>query len=325
MSMQQIPLLLKPFYKRTLWGGAGIPALKGESSDFSDIGESWEVSALTGCESTVEGGTYHGKSVSQLVQEFGKDFLGEAVAEKYGDDFPLLVKLIDARDDLSVQVHPDDALAARRHGSPGKTEMWYILKTAPSAKIYAGLKKGVDRALYLRHVADGTTLDIVEAYDSAPGDTFFLAAGQVHAIGSGNLLAEIQQPSDVTYRIFDFNRRDAQGNARELHTELALDAIDFESEKSCFVSGADDSAKERVLADCRYFKTTLLRVDGETHLPLPEGRFSIIVCTDGEVNIKTAEGSLKLTAGHTALLPAVVREAQLDGDASVLHVIPGVG
>ena len=221
------PIHFAPYLKSVIWGGERIAPYKGILTDQSSIGESWELSAVPGHVSVVDRGPFAGKSLTDLIAGYKEDLVGREIYRRFGTAFPLLIKFIDARADLSVQVHPDDELAARRHHCPGKTEMWHVIETAPDAKIYVGLKDRLTPDDYERRVADNTIMDVIDAYASRPGDTFFLPAGRIHAIGAGNLLAEIQETSDITYRIYDYDRRDKDGKPRELHTAEARDAIDY--------------------------------------------------------------------------------------------------
>lgn len=316
--MKIVPLKFRPYYKRTIWGGTEIARFKGETSDHEDVGESWELSALPNGESTVAEGPYAGYPLSRLIEEFGELLLGVRSIKLYGKTFPLLVKLIDANDNLSVQVHPDDSLAARRHGCKGKTEMWYIISTRPGAKIYSGLNRAMTREEYVKSVNEGTFAEYVAAHDSAPGDVFFLPAGQVHAIGSGNLLAEIQQPSDITYRIFDYNRVDAEGNSRELHTEQALDAIDFSGKGEGRRKADSFPEGDASLVECEFFKVRRLRVDGERQLPLEADDFIILICVEGVAAIALEGGEVKMRAGQTVLIPAAAKRLTLGGHATLL-------
>ena len=221
------PIKFTPILKSVIWGGEKIAALKHIETSRTDIGESWEISGVPGHETEVAEGQDKGLTLSQLIDKYRERLVGADVWQRFGTSFPLLVKIIDARSDLSVQVHPDDALAKERHNCAGKTEMWYILDTEPGAQIYAGICRELNPEKYAEAVASNTIMDYIQAHDSHSGDVFFLPAGRVHAIGAGNLLLEIQQTSDITYRIYDYDRRDAQGNPRELHTRLAADAIDY--------------------------------------------------------------------------------------------------
>ena len=213
MQIYQFNNILKP----VLWGGDKLVAFKRLPSQEVPIGESWELSAMPGRESIVADGKDRGMTLTQLVQRYGAELVGEDVYRCYGDHFPLLIKFIDAKRDLSIQVHPDEEMARRRHNSLGKNEMWYILDADKGALIHTGFKRSITAEEFDRLLADGTILDVVNATESKPGDIFYIPAGQIHTIGAGNLLVEIQQSSDITYRVWDYNRRDADGNLRELH------------------------------------------------------------------------------------------------------------
>lgn len=318
--MIKAPLVFEPILKQVIWGGTTIPKFKGINSSKTDIGESWEVSAVSGKESVVAEGPYQGRNLSDLVEEFTDDILGAAVAEKSGKDFPLLIKLIDARDNLSVQVHPDDTLAKERHNSLGKTEMWYVISTEKGARIMSGLKRTISPEDYVRGVEDGSFIEMVASHESAPEDVYFIPAGQVHAIGAGNFLAEIQQSSDVTYRIFDYKRKDADGNERQLHTQEALEAIDFEGGNFYRKNVSDVAEPETLLAECKYFRVTRLLQTGETKKENNGDSFVIFICIAGRAEIICEEGRVNLTAGHSALIPASCGTIVIQGEATLLQV-----
>lgn len=318
MKIKEQPIIFKPYLKSVIWGGKKICEYKGISDEGDKIGESWEISAVPGHVSVVAEGPYKGKNLDELIEEFGEDLLGKDVVEKYGKKFPLLIKFIDAADNLSVQVHPDDSLAGQRHNSLGKTEMWYIISSDPGAKIYAGLKESLNPDEYVKRVERGTFADALAVHDSHPGDVFFLPAGRVHAIGAGNLLAEIQENSDITYRIYDYDRRDAQGNARELHTELAKDAIDYNIFKNYKEETPADTDKNVKLAQCEHFITKRLIIDGETEIALSQKSFHVLICIDGSANLQYPEGDMELKAGETVLLPAAMNEISIVGKAKLL-------
>lgn len=312
------PFRFTPYLKSVIWGGEKIATLKNIETDLTDIGESWEISGVPGNETIVADGPDKGLSLSQLIDKYKGDLLGQDVYATYGDQFPLLVKIIDARQDLSVQVHPDDALAAERHGCKGKTEMWYILDSEPGANIYAGLSRQLDPETYRRDVENNTIMDDITAHDSHPGDIFFLPAGRVHAIGAGNLLLEIQQTSDITYRIYDYDRRDAQGNPRQLHTAEAADAIDYTlypDYKSTPVTLPDGS---KSLAACQYFDVRLHEVAEPTAITYAPGRFVIVACTAGAIEIDSDNSVTILHPGETILVPAKRDSLTLSGNGTAV-------
>lgn len=312
------PFKFTPYLKSVLWGGTKIAALKGIEVDRSDIGESWEISGVPGNETCVSEGEYKGYRLSELIKTFKESLLGKKVYEAYGDSFPLLVKIIDANRDLSVQVHPDDSLAQHRHHCPGKTEMWYILDAEPGARIYAGLCRQLTPATYKEHVESKTIMDDIAAHESHPGDVFFLPAGRIHAIGAGNLLVEIQQTSDITYRIYDYDRVDADGNPRQLHTDLAADAIDYTvypDYKSASETQPDGS---NLLAECRYFSVREHDVDGTVGIDYAHGSFVIMVCTNGSLTIHCDGSETYLSQGESLLVPAERADLSVSGRGQVV-------
>ena len=316
--IEKAPIRFVPYFKSVIWGGEKIGRYKGIGQTEPNIGESWEISAVPGHESVVSEGRYKGMHVIELIEKFGPELLGREVYDRYDGKFPLLLKLIDANDNLSVQVHPDDDLAKRRHGSLGKSEMWYIIEAEDGAKIYSGLNRELTPEEYEGMVAENTIEEALAVHDSHPGDVFFLPAGRVHAIGSGNLLAEIQESSDITYRIYDYDRRDAQGNARELHTEQAKDAIDYTFHEDYKSASADPSDPHAVIAECNHFQVTRLLIDGEMPLVNSDSSFTAIMCIEGEATVEYADGSMLLKRGETVLLPAVLTSVSLKGKGTLL-------
>lgn len=312
--IEKAPILFTPYLKTVIWGGNKICKYKGIDQPEPNIGESWEISAVPGHVSVVSDGEYAGLTLTDLIKRFGAELLGEKVIEKYGENFPLLVKLIDANDNLSVQVHPDDKLAMKRHSSLGKTEMWYIISTDKDAKIYAGLNQEITPEEYEAKVTDGTFTDVLATHSSSPGDVFFLPAGRVHAIGAGNLLAEIQENSDITYRIFDYNRRDSAGNTRELHTALAKDAIDYTVHSDYKSPSPSADIKDAEIVRCSHFDVRRIIVDGSEELTFNPGSFTVVMCLEGSVKL----GDVTLTKGQSALLPAVLNEVTTHGKATLL-------
>ena len=312
------PIKFTPYLKSVIWGGDKICRYKGIEQPEPNIGESWELSAVPGHESVVEDGSYKGLTINDLIERFGKDLLGERVVMRHGNKFPLLIKFIDANDNLSVQVHPDDKLAQKRHNCPGKTEMWYIIKSEKNARIYAGLNSQLSPELYVETVNDGTFASKLKVHDSAPGDVYFLPAGMVHAIGAGNLLAEIQQSSDITYRIYDYDRKDATGQPRELHTDLAKDAIDYDLSEDSTPANYNDDLSDSEIVSCDYFVTRRVNVNSNKTVLLDNTSFSIVMCIEGSVVIHYPEGQMNLDAGHTCLIPAMLPILTLEGNATIL-------
>lgn len=318
------PIIFRPIFKSVIWGGDKIAEYKGVDVDTNDIGESWEISAVPGNESVVAYGPYKGMTLTELVEKFGAGFLGTQVIDKFKSGFPLLIKIIDARADLSVQVHPDDSLAGVRHNSPGKTEMWYIIDCLPDAKIYSGLKAPLSPESYENRIADNSVMDVVGVHFSAPGQFYYVPAGTIHAIGAGNLLAEVQQTSDITYRVYDYDRRDAEGKPRQLHTDLAKDAIDYRFPNDITPTAQTFSSTTEGVVSSPYFKTDLLALGaGDTFCVNPDLRcFVIIMVTEGEISIqRTADSkTFSYPRGTTVLLPASMPECLLTGPAKALVI-----
>ncbi|KKN28501.1 hypothetical protein LCGC14_0853690, partial [marine sediment metagenome] len=252
------PLKFKPILKERLWGGKKLKTVLGKSIESDITGESWEISGVEGDISVVANGDLAGTSLKQLIDEHAENLLGKSVVERFGKEFPILIKFIDAKQDLSVQLHPNDKLAKERHNSFGKTEMWYVMDADDDASLIVGFNRDVSKEEYAESLKKDTLLDLLNYEKVDSGDTFFINTGKVHAIGAGVLLAEIQQTSDVTYRIFDFNRKDKDGNLRELHTEQALDAIDYKKKDDFKVDYTSRMNVVNTMVDCPYFKTDYL-------------------------------------------------------------------
>ncbi len=312
------PIRFKPYFKSVIWGGERICKYKDMEQPQDKIGESWEISAVEGQESVVSEGPYKGMRLTELIERFGSELLGSKVFDRYDGQFPLLIKLIDANDNLSVQVHPDDRLAKERHGSLGKSEMWYIISADEGAKIYSGLNREMTPAEYVRRVKDGSIEEVLAMHDSRPGDVYFLPAGRVHAIGAGNFLAEIQESSDITYRIYDYGRRDAKGNTRELHTEQAKDAIDYTYYENYKSEPADDSVADAVIAECEHFTVNRVLLDGEMELHLSKDSFTVLMCLEGDVELGYEDGEMIIKTGDTVLVPATMNSVNLKGKGLLL-------
>lgn len=308
------PLKFKPVLKDKIWGGQKLSQNYGKvAPTLPNIGESWEISGVDGEESEVVNGFLEGNSLNELVEVYMGDLVGDAVYQRFGNEFPLLIKFIDAADDLSIQVHPDDKLAKQRHNSYGKTEMWYVMQADKGAKLIAGFNGEVNKQQYLQHLEQGTLDAILGYHEVAPGDVFFMPAGRVHAIGAGILLAEIQQTSDITYRIYDFDRRDDKGNPRELHTELAMDAIDFGKMDEAKTSYKTLRNQSSDMVVCPYFHTNIIELDMPVSKDyFPVDSFVILMCVDGSFDIGYGDGQhLTVNCGETVLLPAELDQVNL--------------
>ena len=311
------PLKFRTIFKDKIWGGSKIKTILGK--DFSPLpncGETWEISGVEGNISEVAEGPLAGKNLKELIQKYQASLLGTSVYEKFGDEFPLLVKFIDANDDLSIQVHPDDALAKERHNSFGKTEMWYIFQADEGAKLISGFNQPMSKEKYLEAFDAGKLTDILNQEPVQSDDVFFLPAGRVHTIGKGLLLAEIQQTSDITYRIYDFDRTDDQGNKRELHVEEALDAIDYQHYDE-YKTKYDPQKNEPVqLAACPYFVTNRLEYTHSTKRNYQAlDSFVIYVCMEGKAEIITEGKSYSMQKGDAYLIPASIRQVKLATDS----------
>lgn len=298
----------RPILKSTIWGGEKIAPYKQIATDQRQIGESWELSGVKGNESVVAEGPDAGMTLPELIARDGAALLGRANAERFGAEFPLLIKFIDARQDLSIQVHPDDRLAAERHRSKGKTEMWYVVAADEGAHLRSGFAKRVTPAQYEASVADNTITDLLADYTIAPGDVFFLPAGRIHAICTGCFVAEIQQTSDITYRIYDYGRTGADDKPRELHTELAREAIDYTVLPDYRTRYEAAKDREVELVSCPYFTTSLLDLTAEKEMDLSAlDSFLVAICMEGRGTIADDRGGvLPIHQGETVLVPASV-------------------
>lgn len=303
------PLKFKPILKSTIWGGERIIPYKQLVDTQKQVGESWELSGVKGNESVIVNGKYAGLTLPDLIAQEGANLLGVKNYERFGQEFPLLIKFIDARQDLSIQVHPNDKLAWERHQSKGKTEMWYVVSADEGAHLRSGFAKQVTPAEYEASVNDDTITDLLTDYLIQPGDVFFLPAGRVHSIGAGAFIAEIQQTSDITYRIYDFKRRDANGNTRELHTELAKEAIDYTIESDYRTHYIARENQEVELVSCPYFTTSLYELTQEFTLDYSAlDSFVVLICMSGQATFMTDSGDeFVMHQGETVLLPATAQ------------------
>lgn len=308
------PLKFKPILKQTIWGGDRIIPFKHLNENLPNVGESWEISGVPGNESVVANGEFRGKTLRELINIFREELVGESVYKRFSTTFPLLIKFIDARQDLSIQVHPDDETAKKRHNSLGKTEMWYVMDATEGAKLRSGFKTKIGPKEYKELVHNSTITDVLAEYEIKKGDVFFLPAGRVHSIGAGAFIAEIQETSDITYRIFDFDRKDANGNTRELHTELAKDVIDYEVHDDYRTQYTPEMNEPVELVACPYFTTSVYDMTETINCDYTElDSFIIYICMEGSCTITNNEGdSIELQAGESTLLAATTQEVTIE-------------
>lgn len=317
------PLKFRPILKSVIWGGEKIAPFKGIETEQTNIGESWEISGVPTNPSVVENGPDAGKTLPEVLATYKEALVGKHTYERYGNTFPLLIKIIDAAGDLSLQVHPDDELAKVRHNSLGKTEMWYIVDTEPDAVICAGLSKNITPEEYAAKIADNTLMDAVAHHKSHAGDVFFLPAGRIHSIGAGNLLVEVQETSDVTYRIYDFGRVDAKtGKPRQLHVEESKDAVDFKvypnyvSEAGAEIDGISS------LVQCDHFKVFRLKIDGQHTYNPTNDSFSSFTCIEGELTITDDRGNeVTMRKGESVLIPAMATSITVVGKGVIIDAM----
>lgn len=320
--MNLYPLQFHPIYKERIWGGNKLREVLGKNTPGGDIGESWEISAVPGNYSIVSNGTLAGKSLQQLIIEYGDQLLGKKNYHKFGLSFPILIKFIDARQNLSVQLHPNDRLAQERHQCCGKTEMWYILQADEASRLIIGFARDITKEEYKHHLETNTLPEILNYETVTQGDAFFINPGKIHAIGAGILLAEIQQTSDITYRVYDYNRTDKDGKPRELHTQLAWEAMDYTRHHDYKLSYKKKTNIPNLLAQCPYFTTAYLSLAGRLTQTLAErDSFTIYICVEGQATVTTADTAETIWKGETLLLPASIDQVMLTAEkASLLEV-----
>jgi len=307
------PLKFKPLLKERIWGGDKLKTLLAKKGKCSSCGESWELSAVEDNISVVENGFLKNNNLQELIEIYMGDLVGDKIYDKYGVEFPLLIKFIDANDDLSIQVHPNDKLAIERHHSFGKTEMWYVMDANPGATLISGFNKQTNQQEYINHLNNKALKQILNVQSVKFGDVFFIPAGRVHAIGSGILLAEIQQTSDITYRIYDWDRTDAHGMPRELHTDLALDAIDYNFHNDVKTNYENKTNTVVNLARCEYFTTNKMVLDKpiERDYILIDS-FVIYMCCKGSFDLIYGDNMhIEVSMGDTILLPAMYKNVSL--------------
>ncbi len=317
------PLKFSPILKDKIWGGTKLKSIFNKPAETDKLGESWELSGYEGDESVVTNGFLAGNNLSELIEIYMGELIGEKIYDQYGLSFPLLFKLIDANENLSIQVHPGDEVAAERHNSFGKTEMWYVLDADPGAVLIIGFTKDCTKEEYLEALENGKVEDLLQKVPVKKGDVFFIPAGLVHAIGKGVMVAEIQQSSDITYRIYDYKRVDDKGNERELHTEQALDVINFSAANDPKTAYKVQYNEITPLVDCQYFTTNMLRfTDPVTRNYGTLDTFVAYMCLEGNLIIECNGEKTIVNKGDTVLIPAIINELGLipDGGVTLLEV-----
>lgn len=319
MKIPLYPLQFIPIFQERLWGGDKLKTLFNKPITSTKTGESWELSTIEGAVSTIANGDLAGRFITEVINEYPNEILGTSVYQRFGNQFPLLFKYLDAKEDLSVQVHPNDALAKARHHSFGKTEMWYVVQADADARLIVGFKEEMNQATYLENLEKKTLLATLDEIKVQPGDVFLIETGTVHAIGAGMVIAEIQQTSDITYRLYDFDRVDADGNLRELHVDLALDAINYhtiETQKQY----QKHSNQSNEVVDCPYFTTHFIPLAGEMNVQKTAETFTVYMCVDGEFEFILDGKQYSYSKGDTILVPAALTNFQLSGKASILEI-----
>ncbi len=303
------PIKFHPILQEKIWGGTKLVSNFNKVSKSKKIGESWEISGVEGWVSEVSNGKLKGSSLTEMVKDYGQTLLGKEVYNNFGEEFPLLFKFIDASENLSIQLHPNDELAKLRHNSFGKTEMWYVLDANEDSKLYAGFNGEYNKDSYLKEFNEGHILNMIHEDTIEKGDSFFIEVGTIHAIGKGALIAEIQQTSNVTYRVYDWDRVDDQGNSRELHTELALEALDFSKIGSCKINYETKLNKSTNIFSCKYFTTNKIILNRDLEIDLSvRNSFVVYMCVDGEAEVSVNNNLEQLKKGETILIAACIDE-----------------
>lgn len=314
------PIKFRPIFKYRIWGGEKLKNVLNKQYHETNIGESWEISDVKESQTIVANGPLRGFTLNQLIKKYKRDFLGQEVYNRFNDEFPLLIKFIDANKPLSIQVHPNNQLAKKRHNSFGKNEMWYIMQADDDANIIIGFNKEVDQNTYSNHLRNNSLLEILNHQKVKKGDTFYIPAGKIHAIGSGVLLAEIQQTSDITYRIYDYDRIDSKlGKKRELHTELALNTIDYAFQKKHKTNYNILDNTPNTLVHSPYFKSDILRINKELVVDLSDiDSFVIYICVGGKLKLEFNKIEYNVKKGETILLPATINKVKITSKKVIL-------
>ncbi|HLT52335.1 MAG TPA: type I phosphomannose isomerase catalytic subunit [Flavobacteriaceae bacterium] len=308
MNTPLYPIKFHPILKDKIWGGNKLKTILNKEHNLLNAGESWEISDVEGDTSVVANGDLAGKTLKDLLSEYTSDLLGEKIYKEFGNKFPLLIKFIDAKEDLSIQLHPNDDLAKKRHNSFGKTEMWYVMQADEGSNLIIDFNKKITPEVYLKHLEDKTLPSILNFEQVKSGDTYFIEVGRVHAIGAGVMLAEIQQTSDITYRVYDWDRVDSQGNLRELHNDLAIDAIGFDMPDNFRANYSKTENTSNVMVSCPYFTTHFLPVTKTIKKQNSQDSFIIYMCVKGQVEIEANGFKTKAKMGETVLVPASLKD-----------------
>ncbi len=316
------PLKFHPIIKEKIWGGDKLKTILNKPALGTKVGESWEISSVQNEISIVSNGILKGEKITDLIMLYRQDLVGSKVYESFGNKFPLLIKFIDAQDDLSIQLHPGDILAKDRHNSFGKTEMWYVVQADEGAKLIVDFNKETNREEYQTYLENNRLVDLLNFETISKGDSYMIKAGTIHAIGKGALIAEIQQTSDVTYRVYDWDRTDDQGNRRELHTELAIDALNFEASKGYKLSYKNSSNEINEVASIPYFTTNVINVvSGFERNYKGITSFKILMCVEGSGRLKFDGGAETLTFGETVLIPSVIENLLFEDDEGGMKLL----
>ena len=317
--MKFYPLTFTPILKDRIWGGTKLNTYLNKPLVSETTGESWEISTVPGDVSVVNNGVLKGKNINEIIELYPNEILGKSVLARFGKQFPLLFKFIDAKEDLSIQLHPNDELARERHNSFGKTEMWYVMQADESSRLVVGFKKDSNKEEYLQELNNKNLIGLLNEYPVAKGDVFFLETGTIHAIGAGVVVAEIQQTSDVTYRIYDWDRVDANGQGRELHTELALDAINYNTTPSK-VDYQEVANQSTAIVDCLYFVTNIIALQDRFIWKKSKDAFTVFMCTNGQFEMIVNGEILRYRMGDTVLIPACIENLTVKGKATLLEI-----
>ncbi len=312
------PIKFKPILKEKIWGGQKLTTILNKKSKLDAIGESWEISDVEGDASIIENGDLKEWSLKKLLETYKADLIGVKNYKVFENKFPLLIKFIDAKEDLSIQLHPNDELAKKRHNSFGKTEMWFVMQAEENSNLIVDFNKKITAKEYLVHLENKTLPQILNFDKVKTGDTYFIEVGRVHAIGAGVMLAEIQQTSDITYRVYDWDRVDDQGNSRELHNDLAIDAINFNMKNDFRVNYSKTENELNEMVSCNYFTTNYLPLKGNLKRKNTKDSFLIYICVDGEAKITSETYSVSIRKGETVLVPAVIKDFEIKTKNAIL-------